>query len=369
MSNLAVARPMLSGSRPAARARLAGLALSALTAAACTWTAASNPPKPVPVAPPRGPVQVAPPLPPAGQAQPIATASLRIRVTDSRGTRIVSIPIDEYVAGCVRAELDPATTRSPAAINIMSVQAIVSRTYALANRGRHAGEGFDLCDSTHCQLYRASAPGSPADEAARAVAATAGQIITFGGKPIQALFHSNCGGHTADAEDVWGGPAVPYLTPVDDRFCLTAPGAHWEFAVPARRLRDVLNGDTRTAVGSRLDRIDVPERDTAGRAIIVAAVGERSPIVRAEEFRAVISQAFGPRSLKSTWFTVTRREDQFVFSGVGYGHGVGLCQAGAALRAQAGQSADVIIGHYFPGTRLLAARSEPAAGVPGSIHP
>ncbi len=283
---------------------------------------------------------------------------------------MVTVPVDQYVAGCVRAELAPETWQSPSGLDVMRVQAIVSRTYALANRGRHAAEGFDLCDTTHCQLYRATAPGPGPDLATQAVAETGGLIIGFAGQPIQALFHSNCGGYTADAGAVWGGAPVPYLKPVDDPLCLRAPGLHWEFTTSAERLRTVLNSDPRTRVGARLARVDVAERDVAGRAVIVAAVGERAPLVRAEEFRTVLLQAFGPRSLKSTWFSVTRNGDQFVFAGVGYGHGVGLCQTGAALRARAGQSAADIITHYFPGTRLLgtASHANPAAGA-SSVAP
>jgi stage II sporulation protein D len=351
--------------------RLLVLSLVTLGVSACAWTTGSNPPQALRVAPPRGSSPV--PAPPAALSPSLAVFAepLLVRVIDKGGTRIVAIPVDQYVAGCVRAELLPTTSESDSATGLMGVQAIVSRTYALANRGRHAAEGFDLCDGTHCQLYRALAPGVGRDLAAQAVAATENQVITYGGKPIQALFHSNCGGHTADAEAVWGGPGVPYLRPATDEFCVNAPGSHWEFSASTERLRDILNGEPRTAVGTRLDRIEVSERDAAGRAVLIVASGERSPMVRAEEFRSVLRRAFGPRSLKSTWFSVSRRGNDFVFAGVGYGHGVGLCQAGAALRALGGHPAAAIIAHYFPGTRLesLATSHGPQAGPAGTFVP
>ena len=105
----------------------------------------------------------------------------------------------------------PSTLRAVPASPALDVQALVSRTYAIANLGRHAADGYDLCDTTHCQVvYRpAMAAEGPADAAARAVNATRGRVLTFEGRVIQALFHADCGGHTAAATSVWGGLTHP----------------------------------------------------------------------------------------------------------------------------------------------------------------
>lgn len=296
----------------------------------------------------------------------IAGATVRVRLTDPNGTRIVTLPLEDYVLGCVRAEIMPGTLKDDSSLRFLQVQAIVSRSYALSNLGRHAKEGFDLCDGTHCQLYRAGKPGEHAnDVASRAVTSTTGQVLTYGDRVVQALFHSECGGHTAAAEDVWGGSAVPYLRPVPDWFCSRIQAGQWSFEAGESDLRLALNSDPVTSIGDRLDRIDVTQRDPAGRAVLVTIAGTRTPMVRAEEFRSVMRRAFGPRSVKSTWFTVTRQGNRFVFSGAGYGHGVGLCQAGAAERAKAGQPAAEILAHYFPGTRIkpLSVLAQ-AGGVP-----
>lgn len=334
------------------------MAATAVTLVACASGSAG-----VTVAPPRtSPHTVPVEAPPANDT--VATGSpaeyptpdaetVRIRVTDASGTRIVTLPLDDYVLGCVRAEILPGALKDDSSLRFLQVQAIVSRSYALANLGRHGKEGFDLCDSTHCQLYRPGKPGEHAnDVATRAVVSTRGQVLTFQDRVVQALFHSECGGHTAAAEDVWGGDPVPYLRPVPDWFCSRTDAGHWTFDASEVDVRRALNADPMTSIGERLDRIDVTERDPAGRAVLVTIAGTRTPMVRAEEFRAVMRRAFGPRSLKSTWFTVTRQGSRFVFSGAGYGHGVGLCQAGAAARAKAGQPAAEILAHYFPGTRV-----------------
>jgi stage II sporulation protein D len=88
----------------------------------------------------------------------------------------------------------------------------------------------------------------------------------------------------------------------------------------------------------------------------VTITGARTGEVRGDVFREVITHVFGIRSLRSTLFTVSRTGDRFVFSGRGFGHGVGLCQAGAMARLHAGQSPSAVLTHYFPGTALALAR-------------
>jgi SpoIID/LytB domain protein len=340
-------------------------------APADTAPPAETPRDPAPARPPSTPSVASAPAPrhapaSASAARPpesLDELAIRIRVTDDGGTRVVTLPLDDYVRGCVRAELSSHAIPEGAIGTVLQVQAVVSRTYAIANLGRHRAEGFDLCDGTHCQLFRsATAADTESDAATRAVAATHGQVVIFDGRAIQAVFHSNCGGHTTSSDRVWSGPAVPYLRPVPDWFCARSGGAKWSFTANEQQLRRALNADNRTIVGGRLDRVEIAERDEAGRATKVAVFGARNSVVTAEQFRAVMRQAFGARSLQSTWFSVTHKANLFVFDGVGYGHGVGLCQAGAGLRALAGQSPSAILAHYYPGTSV-APLSAAAASV------
>lgn len=239
---------------------------------------------------------------------------------------------------------------------MLRVQALVSRTYAVRNLARHRSEGFDLCDTTHCQLYRDLASGASDDPVRRAVRDTTGRILTFKDRPIQALFHSNCGGHTAAAESVWGGQTEPYLQAVDDTFCRQLNTGGWIFSVDQGRLIRAVNSDSRTRVG-QVSTLEIVARNDAGRATQISIVGSaRTAVVRSEEFRSVLRTTFGAHSLRSTQFDIHRRGDRFVFEGVGYGHGVGLCQTGAAARAQAGHAPEDIIAHYFPGTEIQPLR-------------
>ena len=306
------------------------------------------------------------PAPPAAEGreraweQPALPAHVTVRIGSKGGGRIVTLPLDAYVLGAVRAEVLPSTLRAQPPSPALDVQAIVSRTYAAANLGRHAADGFDLCDTTHCQVYREAVAGEgPSDAAARAVDATRGRVLTFQGRPIQALFHADCGGHTAAAAAVWGGTDAPYLGSVTDWFCARRQDSGWTFAADATAIARALNADTRTRAGDRLQRIDVTARDASGRALAVTLAGSRTVSIRAEVFRAAMTQAFGARSVRSTWFDVTREASRFRFTGVGYGHGVGLCQTGTVLRAAARQTPAEILAHYFPGTALRTGR--PAA--------
>jgi stage II sporulation protein D len=341
-------RPRLA---PAASALL--LAGIACLAPAC----ASRPAGPAPGAGGTGPDPAAAETREREWAQPALPVHVKVRIGSNGGGRIVTLPTEVYVLGAVRAEVLPSTLRAHPPSPALDVQAVVSRSYAAANLGRHAAEGFDLCDTTHCQVYRGAVAGEgPSDAAARAVEATRGQVLTFQGRPIQALFHANCGGHTAAAAAVWGGTEAPYLRSVTDWFCARRKDSAWTFAAGAAAVARALNADTRTRAGDRLPRIEVAARDASGRALTVTLAGSRTVSIRAEVFRAAMTQAFGARSIRSTWFDVTREASGFRFTGVGYGHGVGLCQTGAALRAAARQTPAEILAHYYPGTALRTGR-------------
>jgi stage II sporulation protein D len=229
---------------------------------------------------------------------------------------------------------------------------VLARTYAVAHIGRHHADGYDVCDTTHCELYDpARIQTSRFTEAARAaVVRTHGEILTYRGRPAEALFHSDCGGYTEAADEVWGTP-VPYLLAAPD----DAPAVthrHWALSVAADRLRAILNGDARTHVGARLDAIDVRERDVSGRAVTIGITGSTPHVVRSDDFRSVVNATLGDRAMQSTRVTIANAKGAWTIDGTGFGHGVGLCQTGAEARARRGESLESILQRYFPGTAL-----------------
>ena len=335
------------------------VALLAIGPAACA--SRGRPATPAPPAPPppstAPPEPGAPPAPPAAQL-PAAARAVTVQLEDGS---IVSLDLDTYVLGTVSSEAWVRREEDPdVAERIFEVQALVARTYALANVRRHAAEGFDLCSRTHCQIYRPPAATARWREAIEtAVERTSESLIAYNNAPILALFHANCGGGTSAAHDVWGGTSRPYLVAVEDRAC-DIPSAHWRVSIARADLVRVLDADKRTSVGGRLDSIDVLEADRTGRVMLAALTGARSPVVRGEELRGILGRAFGVRSVRSPRFTVTRKGTregtEFIFEGSGFGHGAGLCQFGAMTRLRAGASARDVIEHYYPGTRILRLR-------------
>lgn len=276
-----------------------------------------------------------------------------MQVADPGSHRVVTLDIDDYVVGCVTAEIGVYGLPPDVAERVLEMQALLCRTNAVVNRGRHGQNGFDLCSGSHCQIYRAPPDDAMTKLARRAVAATRGHIVRHDGKPIQALFHADCAGHTSAAETVWGG-SEPYLRARADDFCRRLHAPAWTFAPDRDRLRDALNRNPETRVGHVLRDVRVVTRDEAGRASRIELQGEGSRVVRGAAFRWALLQAFGARSLKSTRFTVRRQGHGFVFQGEGNGHGVGLCQLGALARARAGHSAEAILRFYYPGIQIAS---------------
>jgi stage II sporulation protein D len=283
---------------------------------------------------------------PAAPTVAAAGGALHVLVGDA----VRTIPLEEYVAGCVVAELGAPRAEPAAARRARQVQAILCRSYAVASRQRHASQGFDVCSSTHCQVYR-PAPETESGRLAREAAEeTKGQVLVFDGRAVRPLYHASCGGRTSAAQDVWPGDGQPWLVSVEDRGCAREPA--WVFRVETARLSRVLAGEERLKAATPLRSVAVANRDAGGRAATVRLVGKTTLVVRGDEFRTVVSRAFGARSLQSTLFTVRRDGSRLTFEGRGAGHGVGLCQAGAVRLAAQGQSPAAILRHYFPGTTL-----------------
>lgn len=297
-----------------------------------------------------GPVRVMMP----GAVARATAATVRVQMQDGTAIVVREIPLEAYVMATALSEVHPPAGDEAVAARMFQVQAVIARTYALTNRGRHAKEGFDLCSNTHCQVYDAArVKTSRWSAAARAaVQKTAGEVLWFADAPARAVFHADCGGHTSTAAAVWGGLGPAYLTATRDSGPASTAHAEWTFHAAAAAVHAALNADQRTAVGATLDRIEVGGRDDAGRAEKILLRGTRTFTVRGEVFRDVLTRRLGVRTLRSTLFSVRKTGDRFVFAGKGFGHGVGLCQAGALARLKAGASAGDVLAHYFPGTRV-----------------
>lgn len=284
-------------------------------------------------------------VPADGQAKGQTAADYSVVTVEIDGTP-TELPLEEYVAGVVAAEI-PNDFPTEA----IRAQAVAARTYAVykLSRGRpEAHPDADLCDDYHhCAAYRdiavETASGSDLSRVQQAVEDTAGEILTYGGSPIAAVFHCVSGPRTESAKDVWGED-IPYLQSA------VSPGGSaydgYEDAVT------ISADDFRAAVSEAFPSADVsgtPDswfkasaRSAAGGVITVELGG-----VTVEG--TAVRELFG---LQSTNFTLTTTENSITFHTIGYGHGVGLSQYGAKYMAEQGSSYSEILSHYYQGTTL-----------------
>jgi stage II sporulation protein D len=285
-----------------------------------------------------------------GAADSDGGATVRVRL--SRDDLTLALPLEEYVFGVLAAEGSVET--EPEALKAL---AVVARTYALKNLRRHARDHFDLCDTTHCQRFARVGDESARPEfyalARRAVRETAGEVLRdAGGHVVESYFSAACGGRTADIATLWGVRNAPsHLRGVRDDSCDAAQET-WTDVIPTVRLLKALRADERSDVGARLDGVRVLRRDRTGRAELVELDGARRRTLRGWDFKIIVGRTLGWSVLKSSRFEVSRAGAAYVFRGTGFGHGLGLCQAGAHVSAGRGASYRQILRQYFPGTGL-----------------
>jgi SpoIID/LytB domain protein len=255
-----------------------------------------------------------------------------VRVGPASGRRgATAIPLEVYVARVLSGEGEP---NAPAAAK--QALAIAIRTFALANLERHRRDGFNLCDSTHCQVLRSSTADSRG-----AAMASAGRVLTYHGVPAEVFYSASCGGQSESASVVWPGADFPYLQSLPDE--VHEDEAGWTVELTLGQVQRAL---ARAGFdGTRLNDVHVDERSQSGRVTRLRLPGLRPDVVAGEQFRAAI----GATTIRSTSFSLTRQGSKLRFAGRGYGHGVGLCVVGAGKRAGRGESAETILAQYFPG--------------------
>jgi stage II sporulation protein D len=252
----------------------------------------------------------------------------------------VRLPREDYVAAVLAGE---AAILPPEALKAMAVAA---RTYAFRFAGRHRAEGFDFCDTTHCQDARLAVNPARAREAAEA---TEAELLWWKGTPAAAFYARDCGGHTESGQTLLGSPA-PYLPARPDPFC---PRAAWSATIEKTRLQGALAAE---GLG-RVTGVFTLSKRQSGRVHAVRAGGRTIP---AESFRLAVGRQLGWNLVRSDWYELDDRGAAVHFTGRGSGHGVGLCQLGAAAMAQQGADYRKILEQYYPGVAIgVSARGIP----------
>jgi stage II sporulation protein D len=279
--------------------------------------------------------------------QPPIRADFPIQLSADQGHLVITalMPMEEYIAGVLAGET--GNFKSDEALKAMSVAA---RTYAEHFGSRHALEGFDFCDTTHCQDLRLAG----IDLHLRKISeSTAGEVLWYDGEPAATYYFANCGGTTEDGHYILGNneAPAPYLKQHSDRYCIRNGGSQWSSEVSDRDLQAALAADGINIPGS-LRSVSVLNRTASGRVEFLRITGKGSVTVSGLLFRSAIGRHIGWDRLKSNWYEVSTRGDHVVFHGRGYGHGVGLCQVGAEIMGEEGHSYREILAFYYPGTHL-----------------
>jgi stage II sporulation protein D len=301
-------------------------------------------------------------------------------------TAINVVPLELYLRGVVAGEMAKSFPDEA-----LKAQAIISRTLFLNTFGRfHRDSEFDVCDDVHCQAYIGLIHDS--DSVEKAVHDTKGLVLSYNDALCTASYSAVCGGHTSDAAEVWDSDGEPYLRGLLDTqrnfgefdlskeenaaiwvnsepdVCCNLKAAgnpdfgkyaekyfRWEQRVPRAELEKLIAEQTGTSIGELIDIVPL-KRGTSGRLASINIVGTEESVQVRKELN--IRRALSKSTLYSACFTIAKEgvknglAETFVFKGAGWGHGVGLCQLGAAVRAQKGDTVSEILAYYYPGTQI-----------------
>lgn len=312
------------------------------------------------------------------------------------------VTVEHYLYGVVPMEMP-----SSFPIEALKAQAIAARNFTLANINKHIESGYNLCDSTHCQVYGGF--DRETENTNLAVDETNGIVIKYNGDVINATYHSNSGGYTEECENVWGG-SVPYLKAVNDEFSKDAPNTDWKIIFSNEDIQCKLS-QAGVDIGEIKSIVPI-EKTESGRVITLKIVGSNGEHILEKNS---IRQVLGYSEIKSNLFNISSEgtsngsedvcvidgktgkpikinssqihvingdekrilsnrgsykraltengienvesagyfaQQQFVIEGKGSGHGVGMSQWGARSMAELGYSYEDILKHYYSGVEI-----------------
>jgi len=249
---------------------------------------------------------------------------------------INKLSLEEYLYGLIKLEISPNWP-----LPTLCAQAIVARTYAL--RKLWSGETLISSDSQD-QVYGGMQAEDPRGRIA--VDLTRGEILTFQGAPINAVYHASSGGYLASSKEVWEED-FPYLIAKKDPFSTDSPYQNWTVEIPKGYLEWLLK-----RAGFQVENvssIEVIEKDSSGRVKVLLILSKKGvQYISGRKLREVV----GFDLLRSTLFEVKNRKYEFIFKGHGWGHGVGMSQWGAAKMGKMGYTTEEILQFYYPGTKI-----------------
>ncbi len=249
------------------------------------------------------------------------------------------VTMDEYLCGVVPKEVSPSWDDEA-----IKAQAVAARTYAYYHLMQKKDAIYDLDATTNFQVYGGFSAEN--ERTSRAVSMTSGEIAAFNNKPIQAFFHSTCGGATTDDRFVWEGDDKEYIAGVKCEYCKNSPHYSWDETITLYEMRMYLEKKYK-GVGAITG---LSFKKNEGRITSVTVTHKNGRLtVTGNEFRLL----FPDKKIKSTWFEAVKTREGLALHGHGWGHGVGLCQWGAEGMAQKGSGYRDILKYYYRGIQII----------------
>lgn len=287
---------------------------------------------------------------------------LKFIVEGDRITAVNCIGMEDYLMSVISSEM-----KSSASIELLKAHAVISRSWLKARLKDHkAGhEHFDVCADDHCQRYQGLTM-AVGDDVCRAIDRTWGQVLEYGGDICDTRYSKCCGGRTELFSTCWEDVDLPYLQSVEDPFCdcenssilsqvlndydlHTADFHDWTVQYTTDELSELVR--TRTGIDfGTIVALEAVERGPSGRIKYLRITGILREEVIGKEL--AIRKALSSSHLKSSAFEIEKSPDGFVLRGRGWGHGVGLCQIGAAAMAAQGYDYRQILSHYYVGAEI-----------------
>lgn len=287
---------------------------------------------------------------------------LKFIVEGDRITAVNCIGMEDYLMSVISSEM-----KSSASIELLKAHAVISRSWLKARLKDHkAGhEHFDVCADDHCQRYQGLTM-AVGDDVCRAIDRTWGQVLEYGGDICDTRYSKCCGGRAELFSTCWEDVDLPYLQSVEDPFCdcenssilsqvlndydlHTADFHDWTVQYTTDELSELVR--TRTGIDfGTIVALEAVERGPSGRIKYLRITGTLREEVIGKEL--AIRKALSSSHLKSSAFEIEKTPDGFVLKGRGWGHGVGLCQIGAAAMAAQGYDYRQILSHYYVGAEI-----------------
>jgi SpoIID/LytB domain protein len=317
--------------------------------------------------------------------------ALLLKMEEGQVRAINVVPVETYLTSVISSEMS-----ANASLELLKAHAVISRSWLMVmmegrrkkEEGRcqlptasyheqlsensiirwydsEAHTGFDVCADDHCQRYQGITRQSN-PQVVEAIEATRGLVLTYEGKICDARFSKCCGGMTEVFESCWENIRHPYLVAKEDPYCNTKDKRilsqvlnnydqetvdfyRWDVHYTTDELSELVGRKSGIDFGRILDLVPM-QRGASGRIITLKVVGEKRTLTVGKELE--IRKWLSESHLYSSAFEVEKTADGFILHGKGWGHGVGLCQIGAAVMGDQGIPYDEILTFYYPHAEL-----------------